>query len=441
MGTLHTPIDRVTAEDAVSLATDVGAAPMQVGALLLLGRSDRFDPERAVEELGRRVEGVPRLRQHLVRTPPGCGRPVWVDDVGFDVRRHVSVRAAPPPADEATLLAAAATVVTTRLPDDRPLWRAVVLTGLPDGGAAVVLAFHHVLADGIGGLAVLAALVDGDQLAGPVPGFPRSRPSDRELLVDATRSRLRAIEGAPASLRRLTTAMGRLRGTGARAARCSLNRPTGADRRLAVVRVELDAVVRAAHSHGATVNDVVVAAVAAALHRTLVRRGERVERFVISMPVSARRGTTAARLGNEVSAVPVEVPGTGPADRRLAEVAAATREARLGATDDSAALLGPAFRALSRLGLFRWAIDHQHLVHTFVTNLRGPAEVLDLLGAPIRDVSAIAVVTGNVTASFAVLSYAGVLGITIIADPGTCPDLDGLRDALQQELDELTAGP
>ena len=44
---------------------------------------------------------------------------------------------------------------------------------------------------------------------------------------------------------------------------------------------------------------------------------------------------------------------------------------------------------------------------------------------------------GNVTVSFAVLSYAGSLTVTLVADPGTCPDLSELRDALEEELHVL----
>lgn len=40
-------INRVTPEDVVSLATDVGPAPMQVGAVLLLDGGPDFDTDRA----------------------------------------------------------------------------------------------------------------------------------------------------------------------------------------------------------------------------------------------------------------------------------------------------------------------------------------------------------------------------------------------------------
>ena len=46
------------------------------------------------------------------------------------------------------------------LPRSRPLWSATFVTGLADGGTGLVVVMNHVLADGIGGLAVLARLVD-----------------------------------------------------------------------------------------------------------------------------------------------------------------------------------------------------------------------------------------------------------------------------------------
>src|SRR5690348_15562874 len=108
-----------------------------------------------------RVRGVPRMRQRLVDAPFGCGRPFWIDDPRFDVREQVrSIRCAAP-GDEQALLAAVAGAVTMPLPRTRPLWSATLVTGLAEGRSALVMVFHHVLADGIGGLAVLARLVDG----------------------------------------------------------------------------------------------------------------------------------------------------------------------------------------------------------------------------------------------------------------------------------------
>jgi hypothetical protein len=73
----------------------VGPVPWQVGALLLLDRP--LDPDEVCRALAERVPSVPRLRRKLVRTPPLCGRPVWVDDPDFAVVRHVREVPCPDP--------------------------------------------------------------------------------------------------------------------------------------------------------------------------------------------------------------------------------------------------------------------------------------------------------------------------------------------------------
>jgi diacylglycerol O-acyltransferase len=56
------------------------------------------------------------------------------------------------------------------MPRSRPLWPATIVTGLADDGTGLVIVVNHVLADGIGGLAVLATLVD--EAPGPPTGNP-----------------------------------------------------------------------------------------------------------------------------------------------------------------------------------------------------------------------------------------------------------------------------
>jgi WS/DGAT/MGAT family acyltransferase len=426
--------ERLSGDDVVALATDVGPVPMQVGAILWLGA--RSDPAALAGLIGERIRTVARLRERLRPTPPGAGRPVWIDDPGFALSDHLTVTDTPCTHDG--VLTIAATAVTTPLDRDRPLWRMVYVSRVGHDRAALVVVFHHVLADGIGGLAVLAHLVDGDAVAADAD-FPRPPPTARGLLADAWRRRLHTLRHPGRSLHRLRAAAAQLRPTPGRvaAARCSLNRPTGPRRALAVVETDLEPLHRTARAHGATVNDVLLSAVTGALDELLAARREHVDRLVVSMPVSARASTDAATLGNEVGPVPVALPTAGPPLERLAAVAAVTTAAKRTAPGSSTAIIGPVFRALARLGLFRRFIERQHLVHTFVTNLRGPDAPLALGGAEIETVAAVAVVTGNVTLSFAALSYAGRLTVTVIADPDACPDLPRLRDALDRHLDEL----
>ena len=177
-----------------------------------------------------------------------------------------------------------------------------------------------------------------------------------------------------------------------------------------------------------------LAAIAGALRALLASRGEQLDPVTASVPVSARQAATAGQLGNQVGVMPVALPASGDLAGRVTRIAAITRERKTAARGTSAALLGPAFRLLAPTGLLRWFFDRQRLIHTFVTNLRGPAEPLTFAGAPVRAVIPIPSTTGNVTVTFGVLSYAGTLRITVLSDPSRVPDVDVLAAALRREL-------
>ena len=430
-------VERVSALDLLQLASDAGAVPNQVGAVLVLDTSNGFDVERAAALLGERIERVPRLRQRLTRVPMGCGRPIWVDDPHFDLGRHVSVVAAPDVGDDEAVLEIAAARVTTPLPMSRPLWSATFVTDLSAGRVALVVVFHHVLADGLGGLAVLAHLLDAPVDEASSRDFPQAPPTRRHLRADAWRARLVALRRLPTALRGVRPAVRELGLARTRPApRTSLNRPTGPRRRLATVHADLASIRDVAHTHGATVNDVVLTAVTGALQRLLLARDERLDEVVVSVLIapSVAGGTGP---GNRAGVMPVRLPTSGHPERRLRTVAAVTRTRKQSTRGASAALLAPLFRALAALGLLRWFIDHQRMVTTFVTNLAGPREAVSLAGHPVVGMQPVSLTTGNVTVAFAVLSYAGALTMTVAADPDHVGDLDELVAALRAEFRHL----
>ena len=128
---------------------------------------------------------------------------------------------------------------------------------------------HHVLTDGVGGIAVLAALADGPVRAGS-DTFPQPPPTRSSLAGAAWRGRAAGLAQTPQRLRLALRGLGKLGlGLGSRpltlAARTSLNRPTGPDRRLTTVDVPLVNVVTSAHRRNCTVNDLVLTAVTGAL--------------------------------------------------------------------------------------------------------------------------------------------------------------------------------
>jgi len=437
-----TGIDRAGPNDLTNLAVDRGPAPMNIGAVLLLdGAADLGLP--AVRALvGARLPRVRRMRQRLVRAPLAGGRPVWVDDVDFDLDRHLSARAVEPGDDaDAALLRVAADLVCEHLPRDRPLWRAGWVTVAGTGHAALVLVVHHALADGIGGLAVLAALAD-EGAPPPATGFPQPRPPRGKLAADAWRERVCTLRRAGAMLRGALHGVREL-GLATRprlAPATSLNSPTGPRRRLTTVSVSLADIVALAHERGSTVNDVALAAIVGAMAGTLERRGECPPELVVSIPISARRGTTADRLGNQAGVVPLVLPTTPDSLDRLDRIATISKARRGTSPGASAGPLGLVFRALGRLGLFQPFIDRQRLVNTFVTNVRGPATAMTLGGRPVVGLVPIAVNPGNVGVSFDILSYAGRLGVTVVADPKVVPDQDLLTDLLAAEFRRLLGG-
>ena len=428
-------VERASAGDRAFLAMDTGPVPEQFGVVLLLEKSE-LDLGRIREVLGERIPAVPRLRQRLTSTPLGCGGPIWVDDLEFDIRAHVHEVACRAPGDEDALLATALSEVMTPLPRTAPLWAATFVTGAPDGRTALVLVLHHVLSDGIGGLAVLANLVDpGPEVVSR--HFPRRPPTANSLVLDAWEARLAAVGRIARWSRLLRTSMaagGGLRPP--RAADCSLIQRTGPRRQLAVVRADHRRLRAAAHRHGATTNDAVLVAVAGALHRVLLDRGESADHLVITVPVAGRRAASGPDLGNMVTPIIVAVPTTGGVPARLADVAAQVRAAKQRASvPPPIALLGWLFRPLAALGGFHWYMNHQHRFHTLVSHLRGPAEPLAFAGAVVS--SAVPVVVaegGNATAYFGVLSYAGTLTISAMVDPDHFPDLATLTDGLRAEL-------
>ena len=440
--------ERLSDADLMTLRTDVGPAPFNIGAVLALGPGARAG--EVARLVGARLASVPRLGQVL--DGPGRGRPAWRDDPDLDVAAHVTTAtcagAGRDPRGLDAVLDLAADALTTPLPRSRPLWRAVLVTAPADDEVvAVVVVLHHVVADGLGGLLLLDRIADpggsdpgttsrtsgagsasGASGAGPA-GIRRGPRSSAERAAEA-RQPTRPVP----RLRRAWRELGRPRGV--TAPRTSLNRPTGPHRTLRVVTVPLAPLRTAAHTHGATVNDVLLVAVTGAMGELLRRRGESASHLVVSVPVSGR-GAADSGLGNRVGVMPVRVPLDGDAAQRLRAVAASTRAHRASVRGESAAVVVPAFRALAALGAFRWFVEHQRMVTSFLTNVRGPVVPLRLGGAPVRHLVALTTTSGNIGVSFAALSYAGELAVTVTADPGVVPEVDALAGLLATELAAL----
>lgn len=441
-GTEQPAIDRASPTDLAFLAMDTGRVPEQFAVILILDSPGDLSLSDLRQMISERILAIPRLRQKLVKLPPGYGRAIWVDDAHFHINHHVRTVPCQAPADEQALLDTALQVIMEPLPKQAPLWSIVLITELADGGAAVVVVLHHVLADGLGGLNILATLVDPGAPAAAVP-FPRPKPTLSRLARDTWLTRLNGIRRASESFESLRQAM--FAGGGFRptpAATCSLVQRTGPRRRMAMIRLDRARLAAAAHRYGATANDAVLVAVGGALHQVLRSSGESVDSIAITVPVSGRRvrGGSAA-VGNLVSPMLVEVPTSRDLATRLAQVDAAVSTHKDAATGPPPiALMGVLFRLIARLGGYRFYMNHQHRFHTLVTHVRGPVEPVTLGGHSVNTAIPVAVAeSGNMTVYFEVLSYAGVLTISVIVDPDHGPALDDLIGRLQNELESIMA--
>ena len=437
-------IDRADPSDRAVLAMDRGGVREQLAVVLLLRHTRRLDQAQLRDALAERVATVPRLRQKLVRAPVGGGGPLWVDDGDVDLGRHIREHPCQPPGDAQALWQTALEVTAEPLPRGRPMWAIVHVTGLrAPQTSAVVLVLHHAIADGMSGLGILQSLLDpveGNQGGAPAGPFPRPKPTAAQLRADAWGRRAAALRRSWGAARQAHHAMsvaGGMRPVAA--APCSLLSPTGPRWRIAVVQVARPPVREAAHRRGATTNDAVLTTVVGALAELLTRRGETVDPLLVAVPVSTRRLDHEATSGNRVTLLVVPVPTRGSLELRLVRTAAEVARRKSGATGPApVAALGWLFRPLAAAGVWRWYLRRQRRFHTLVSHVRGPSHPVTLAGCPIEVAVPISVGgLGNVAVYAEVLSYAGDLTISLIADADLVPDLDAAAAALRVECGRL----
>jgi diacylglycerol O-acyltransferase / wax synthase len=445
-------IERLSAEDRVMLWPD-DVWPQDIGALAVLDGAGLLDPdgrfriEAVREAVAGRIHLSPRFRQILHVPARRLGGPLWVDDPAFDQGNHIGVVPVPAPGDEAQLLLAAERLLRRRLDRSRPLWEMRFLTGLPDQRVGMFVRTHHSIADGMAGVATLAAFLDASHDAAvsrPQPWSPSPTPTDADLLADERERRLQARKRSfatfahpVAAVRQVAAAWPAMRELVAEKPlpATSLHRVVGPDRCLALVRSRMDAVSGIAHAHGAKVNDVLLTVIAGGLRALLRGRGEDVAGAVLRVyvPVSLRHGQYAGARGNQIAQMVVPLP-IGPPDPvdRLRRIAAETarRKARARPSVGKMPTGGIAGRALLKL------IDRQH-VNVTTADLPGPEAPLYLASARLLEVFPLLPLIGKVSLGVGALSYAGQFDVAAVADRDAYPDVDVFAAGAREDLHEL----
>jgi WS/DGAT/MGAT family acyltransferase len=392
------------------------------------------------------------------------GRPIWVDDIHFDIGYHVRLTALPRPGSRAQLLALTARVQSQLLDRARPLWELWFVEGLENGQVALLQKTHHAMVDGVSGVDVATVLLDlapHVEVIDPPAWIPQPEPTAAKLLADTLVERTtepteiaRSVRGLARTPRRaadeaakLARAVRSLVAESPLAPRTSLNVPVGRARRFTGVRIALDDVATIRREWGGTVNDVVLTVVAGALRRRLTARGEELPEVMrVLCPVSLRDDSQRMELGNRVSALFVDVPIAEPDPfMRLAAISMNTRQ--LKAADQSSATaalldLGE-YVAPNLLGLAARLVQHQPFVNLVVTNVPGPDFPLYCLGARLLEAYPMVPLSRNLSLGVAILSYCGQLHVGLLAAAEAWPDLEELAADLEAAVVELgqTAQP
>jgi WS/DGAT/MGAT family acyltransferase len=449
------PLERLTASDLFMLLWDDYGWPNQIGGLAILDGTSLLDHNGRVRieavrrQLEPRLRLVPRFRQLLSRPRLGLGWPLWVDAPCFDLADHIRVHPLAAPGDHAQLLQACQELARRRLDPARPLWELWLLPGLPERQVGVFLKLHHVVADGPAGVAAFGALLDltADPPTPVAPPWtPIPIPTTAELLGDNLRRRRQELGRGWSGLAHPGRTLRQARAawpawrevfTEQRAPQTSLNHPVGPDRRLAIIRGRLDLTKQLAHAHTAKVNDVVLAAVAGGLRQLLAGRGEPVDRLVLRamVPISLHQENPGQARGNQPGWMMVPLPlGEPDPVRRLALIAAETAARTHQARPPTGSGI---FRFVAGQRAWYRHFPQQRSVNLVVTNVPGPPVPLYLAGARLLELFPVVPVMGNLTLVVAVLSYAGQLNLTAVADRDGCPDVEVFVQGVRSALEDL----
>ncbi len=454
-------MESMSALDATFLHIEDGNNPLHIGSVAVLE-----GPAPAYGDLVRLIVAklplVPRYRQKVRFALGGVGRPVWVDDPHFQVLYHIRRTAVPAPGGRDELRNLAGRVFAQLLDRSKPLWELWMVEGLAEGRWALISKVHHCMVDGVSATDLMTLIFDVSADPSVPEQQPPWAPTGEPGVVSVT---LRGIAQAvaepveralslPAVARRLVrppsaalAQAGRLVGSvgeWARRSASSLNGPVGPHRRWSWAEASLDDVKTIRHALGGTVNDVVLAAITAGFRALLLERGEDISGRVVRtlVPVSVRseseRGTFNNRVSGLIPGLPVSI--ADPVDRLEAISAqlAGLKESRQAVAGDALVqLAGFAPPMLMALGSRLAARFPQHGLQTVTTNVPGPQFPLYVAGRRMVFSYPYVPILGSVRIGIAIFSYCGRLFFGITGDYDTVPDIDVLRDGIEEGVREL----
>lgn len=449
---------RLSAQDAGFLYFERDTAPLHIGSLAIF--EGRLDYERFVENLNGRLHLIPRYRQRVLFAPLNLAHPTWEYDPEFDIRRHVRRVSLAAPGSEEQLRALCAELWPKPLDRHKPLWEMILIEGLSGDRTAVMTKVHHCLVDGVSGIDLLLVVLDvspqPEALPPSPPYAPPPLPSPGELLADAL------LDQAGEWLRQWSQWQVRLLNpNGARptrdmrralelvfpflaepAPKTPFNVFPSGERRIAWTDISFSEVRGIRGALGGTVNDVVLAVVAAALGRYLDGHGydTRDLKLRAMLPVNVRREDELGQLGNRVSALFACLPaGLGnPVERlravqeEMARLKRANQASGIETLMEVGSLWPPFVQAAWGLLPFPKAF-----VNLVCTNVPGPLIPLYSLGHRLLAHYPLVPLGWDLGLGVGITSYDQRLFFGFMADRKAVPDVELLPPLIEESFLEL----
>ena len=447
--------------DASFLYFEKPSLPLHIGSTLVL--DEPLDRETLVSHIASRLNRIPRYREVAAFDSLNLAHPRWEHDPRFDVGRHIEEVTLPPGATEADFLDAIAQLHAQMLPRDRPLWKMILMQGIPGGGSSVTSLVHHCMVDGVSGIELLTAVCDLQRDVDPDPEHPftpdpepspleRSRAAWRDAAEDSAGRLAEALRWSldpqqqandwKAILGALTTAAPQFMQP---APATPFNRPVGPKRNYAYVAMPFSEIRGVRGALGGTINDVVLTALSGGLGAFLRGLGQETRGVELRamVPVNVRSESDKSALGNQVSMLiaPLPVGIEDHAERHKAVIAGMDRL--------KAANQAGGFALMSKLTeqvpaylqalAANFVPNNQPLLNLICTNVPGPQIPLYLAGRKVEAHYPLVPLSMGLGMNVCLTSYNGVLYWGLVADPELVPDVGVIARHVEAAFEGLKA--
>jgi len=456
---------QLNAQDATFLYLETPGAHLHLTGLYVYRQPDSRSGHLGYQDIYQLItsalDGVPELRQKLVRPPLDIDYPLWVDDADFDMDDHLSPYAGPRPRSLRALYKAVATIHSEPLDLSRAPWQMQIMDrlegipGLPEHGFAIVMKYHHAAIDGASGSRLVDRLhglhsAEDSTADKPVHGqgqlpdrFPASSaPGTLQLLV---RAALNLTSNALTLTRALSSAApdiisGWLPTAGSRKTHkqdvplTRFNAPVSSERVMHALAVDLARLQAIRKSvPGATINDVLLAICGGALRRWLLRNKELPDESLVAMvPVNTRSKDESDVGGNQISTLflPIGTDIQHPL-QRLQAIRAVSQKAKSGDEGLSPQQLNTISSHLPAMPLaltarlatgFGLGYRGPRLCNCTITNVPPAKTELHLGPAPLVYAIGNGPLIDGMGLIISIFSYAGTANLCFTSCPEMLPD-------------------